>query len=271
MRAIELLKMFCSDADGCLNGPEELGAPCGPTVPWDLVGMKLLKDELSRVKDKAPDWIFSVITGRSDDWLLALIEALGIAKFWPDVYVGAENGAIARRLGEWGRIALHPEMNIEVMESLGIIDREIIPKLVKFGGVVEPKSTCRTVTAPAGMSSVEFADVAKKIMEGCDSTPPEIKIIFGASAVDFVRVNKEAGIRHIASLNGINLDDICVAGDGGADLDMARIAGNSGAPANASEKVKAGMKMVAKSPGPRGVIEIIRAVIFEDQSGILNK
>jgi len=49
---------------------------------------------------------------------------------------------------------------------------------------------------------------------------------------------------------------------------MFKVAGRSGAPANASDKVKKKANVVAKKRAPQGVAQIVRYYVFEDESGV---
>lgn len=263
-------KLFLLDWDGSVNG---VG---GPGEPWNLEGMLELKNKIKEVHKKASEWGFVLVTGRGDDYGYAAVESLGFKETNPELWSCFENGGIFRRHENW-ELKYHPLITEEVLRALEPFDREIVPALFKLGGQKEDKKICRTIAAPAGTKIEDFFEEAKKIFEAQDEASPIVfKNLFdlthSASSVDFVAkgLGKRAGAIYLSELNMVAGENMVAIGDSTADLEMFAVAGHSGAPDNAAEKVKEEAEVVARDKWPYGVIEIIDYFVFNNSKGVVN-
>jgi len=71
-------------------------------------------------------------------------------------------------------------------------------------------------------------------------------------------IDKGQGVRWLAELVGISLDDMAGIGDSPPDLSFLRIVGRAAAPANAHPEVKAAVGYVSPFRNGKGVVDIIR-------------
>ncbi len=87
-----------------------------------------------------------------------------------------------------------------------------------------------------------------------------LEITHSQSAVDITPrgVNKGSGIRQLAKLVRIPVDEMLGIGDSHGDLPMLQVVGTRACPANASEEIKNLSHFVAEGEGPHGVSEILQ-------------
>lgn len=265
--------LFLADWDGCCNGKG------GPGVPWDLWGMAYLQSTLKELHRKAPRFGLSILTGRSDD--LEIIESLGLSCLYPDLISGFENGAICLNHSTL-EIIMHPMAKSKrALKAFELFDQHIAPALEQSGGTREDKKACRTVTVPKGTSADQFLCLAEGILYkvgkdiGYDFTRV-FYVTHGGSAVDFIlknssghKLDKEFGADFLMEALGVEKRNTIFIGDGNSDLDGFKATGHSGAPANASPKVKEQASVVAEAKGPRGTAQIIRYYALGDVSGVV--
>ncbi|WP_232502306.1 phosphoglycolate phosphatase [Aeropyrum camini] len=72
---------------------------------------------------------------------------------------------------------------------------------------------------------------------------------------------KARGVGEVLERIGAGWSEVLAVGDGENDVEVLARAGYSGAPGDASEQAKRVAKLVARSPGARGTLEIIQRVL----------
>ncbi len=263
------MNLFLVDWDGCVNGEG------GPGKSWDLEGVIELRQVLQEVKRKAPHWGVAVMTGRSDDYGLGALEALGLIELYPEAFSGFENGGLYRRHKDW-ELFCHPLITDDVMKAFEIFDKYAYPRLSKISERWEYKRVCRTMAVPGEKEVEEFFKDALEIVRDVGveidyNFLEDLDITHGGSAVDFIAKNlgKGAGLEFVVELMKMDVANTIAIGDSISDLDMFKVAPRSGAPANASDKVKEKANVVAKKRGPQGVAQIIRYYVFGDESSVI--
>lgn len=106
--------------------------------------------------------------------------------------------------------------------------------------------------------SVTLDDVVRVV-----SRFPGFKVIHSGYAFHVApeECGKGAAARWISRVTGVNLSEALSVGDGENDLEMLEVTGLSAAPADADERVKEAVSIVASKPGGKGFAEIARLVL----------
>lgn len=256
-------KLIVLDWDGVCNG---IG---GPGIRWNARGVADLADCIAEVKGITPEYGFAVLTGRDYRYGLAIVEALGLLETNPGLVSGFENGLIlGAHTVPWTLRILEivTEEYLKVRERLG---EHLRPIIASAGGKEEAKDVMLTFNPPGGMAIGAFYTFLLAKIEGMYSLEL-VHCSHSNSAVDFGPKGggKEDTIISLCSANGIALDQAFYIGDGSSDIEAFKKVGRSGAPDNASEKVKEAASVVAKEAAPWGTVALIRHHVFGDKWGI---
>ncbi len=238
-------RLVLIDADGCLT-PGEAGE-------WDWGVFQTIQDINRRAKRDGLLPAVTLCTGRQEPYVEALMQAIG--GFVACIY---ENGC-GLYLPDSYRFRDNPAITAEMRALLAEAKTALYEKVIAPGlGYFQPGKELSLTVYPApgaGMRSLERA-----IRAALSSVPDTLTLQTSASCVDVLPagIDKGQGVRWLAELVGISLDDMAGIGDSPPDLSFLRIVGRAAAPANAHPKVKACVDYVSPYANGGGVVDIIR-------------
>lgn len=246
-----VFRLVVSDVEGCVIP--------GDGRPWPL-------DALARLAQRVADGEagrgprLTLCSGRPAQFVEAVGQALGVRL--PAV---CENGAVIL-YPERGTVRrLYTAAQARLMERV----RRACLRRYGDGGVRVPTGrelAVSLVPLPgAGPPLDRLLEDAAEALRREGLPVDELWIAASGGAVDIAPrgVDKAAGVSALLAELGIAPAEVFAIGDGGNDLPLLRLAGGSGAPANARPDVRAAVDRVASRPYTEGVLELLDGLTGE--------
>lgn len=237
------IELFVSDWDGCV------AAPGGGRVPWPTDKIVNLRQVIKRTPIP-----FILCTGRQFPYVEAALQAIGAFTDIPSV---AENGA-GLYFPKTKEVILHPQITPEVEDVMTDICQRVceIVESVKATRSYGYES-CISINPPVGVAVEKFSQY---VQEHLEPYLDFIEIAHSRTAVDITPkgVNKGTGLKFLADITKINLDNIVGIGDSQGDLAMLGLVGHPTTPANADDNVRGIAEYVSAYEMTDGVIDIIK-------------
>lgn len=264
-----MIKMIVTDVDGTIVGKDEV----------------LHEEMVDFVKSlRLYGLYYTIATGRADGLVREYVKRLSLTV----PYITCNGGAIVKPDGETVRktiplLALRAifetadEMGMSLMYS--IAGQEEAYRKTPY--VQEQQEKYHRYRAPHGFSGTEWNElqvdkviVMAKIRDGslqviedlCRTLPPVIGYKrYANKAIDILNAGatKENGIRDVAAMMEIGMDEILFAGDDLNDIGMIRDAGIGVAVGNALDCVKEAADYVAEAPCYLGVMEAVQKLVLD--------
>lgn len=239
-------RLVVSDIEGCVIP--------GAGRPWPLDLMARLA---ARVGDgeagRGPR--FTVCSGRPSQFVEAVCQALGVRL--PAV---CENGAVilypergtVRRLYSPDQARLMERVRAVCVSAYSGSEEVRVPPGRELGVALVPDPG-------AGLTLAGLRDDVEQRLRRAGVPVDELFLTVSGGAVDITPrgVDKAGGLRALLEELDVDASDVFAIGDGGNDLPLLRLAGGSGAPANARPEVRAAVDRVAARPYTAGVLELL--------------
>lgn len=244
-------RLVVSDVEGCVIP--------GDGRPWPL---NLLARLAARVADgeagRGPR--LTLCSGRPAQFVEAVCQALGVRL--PAV---CENGAVVlypeggtvRRLYTPEQARLMERVRRVCLRAYGDAGAVRVPPGRELGVALVP-------VPGVGPGLVQLREDVEARLRRAGVPLAELFVTVSGGAVDITPrgVDKASGVRALLAELGIAPEEVFAIGDGGNDLPLLRLAGGSGAPANARPEVRAAVDRVASQPHTAGVLELLEGLAW---------
>ncbi|HEY3315189.1 MAG TPA: HAD-IIB family hydrolase [Bacillota bacterium] len=235
-----------SDIDGCLydfTQPPDLGA-----YAW-----------LRSARARAGSPSFSLVTGRSVEFVKVFAVILGLRES-PHL---CELGSLVVE-GVGSRVLVHPRIEEYGVTRLRRDRVNLLEAIAERIGPVEiepSRDFTLSLIAVGGHPACDSRDQVEGVVR---EAHPEARVFTVGEVLDIalVPVSKADGLDFLrATYPGFDPSSILAIGDSENDLDLFAAAGWRGAPANATDAVKAAADYVSPHPGLAGVQDILRTMM----------
>jgi hydroxymethylpyrimidine pyrophosphatase-like HAD family hydrolase len=130
---------------------------------------------------------------------------------------------------------------------------------------VQPGKEATMTLYPLGDCTVEEVEAIARTV-----VPPEFGVERNVHGIE-VRphgIDKGLGVRRIAELLGLSIDQIAGVGDSDPDLSFLRLVGFSAAPANASSAVRSAVGFVARAAYGTGLLEVLKLLEKRNRAAV---
>ncbi len=239
------IRLFVTDIDGCLSEPYR---------PYRLDRIAVLKELLPtqvRPQDGAPP--LTVCSGRSFPYVEAVTQMLGTAC---PVIFEAGGGMFDPVAGRW---TWHPDFTDEVSRQVEEI-RRWLDTDIRPGTSMDIDHAKVTQASLAGPIAREVNDAIPGVVARVQRDYPDMIVAHTHISIDVVPkvLNKAGGMRWLADVRKISLEEIAFIGDTNGDLPALEIVGYAFAPANATEPVREVAHITTRGAVIDGVIEAYR-------------
>lgn len=239
------IRLVVADVDGCLT-PGEGGV-------WDWEALRAMQEINVRARrgDAVP--AITLCTGRQEPYVEVMMQAIG--GYVPCIY---ENGGGLYLPGSY-RFLEHPAITPHVRAALTGARARLQEHIVAAGlGYFQPGKEVSMSIYP--LPGTPIGELEGYIRTSLISMADDVLVRTSASCVDVTPagVDKGSGIRWLADVAGITIEEMGGIGDSPGDLAFLQLAGASAAPANAMPVVKAAVQFVSPFANARGVVDIIR-------------
>ena len=246
MKITQQIRLIVSDIEGCLSS--------GKGLFLDLGTLQRIQ-EYNQQANKGANSPLALCTGRSQPFAEAFCQMLGIVMpcvcengafiYDPVRDISVRNPAITER-----HIAAQKEF-VRVLES-GLAK--------EYPHRREPgKEIC--ISLNPDVSKEYYAEEIPRLYEQVKNfiDPALFAVTHSASAVDITPagIDKASGIRFLAELTGIPLQEMAGIGDTIGDLPFLKITGISAAPANCTAVIRDSVDYVSQKSAAEGVVDII--------------
>ena len=239
-----IIRLVVVDVDGCLT-PGEGGA-------WDWEALGVLQDLNARARRGEAAPAITLCTGRQEPYVEAMMQAIG--GFVPCVY---ENGC-GLYLPDGYRFLEHQAITPEVRATLAAAKTRLYNDIVAPGlGYFQPGKEVSLSVYPAAGRGVR--SMRQRIVASLSGLPETLTLHTSATCVDITPagIDKGQGVRWLAEVTQIALQDMGGIGDSPGDLAFLRLVGASAAPANAMAQVKEHAHYVSPFRNGKGVVDIV--------------
>lgn len=240
------VRLVVSDIEGCISA--------GKGLPLDLGSLRELQEHNRRARTQAP-LPLTLCTGRSQPFVEAFCQMLAV--FMPCV---CENGALlydpAQDMSFCNPMITerHMEGQRELMRTLERETSKDYPHRREPG-----KEIC--ISLNPDTSKEHYAEEIPRLFEQIKKLvdPHLFTVTHSASAVDITPsgIDKASGVRFLAEVVGIPLNEMIGIGDTAGDLPFLSITGLSAAPSNSSPAVRQVVHYVSDKPATMGVLDIL--------------
>jgi hydroxymethylpyrimidine pyrophosphatase-like HAD family hydrolase len=248
-----MIRLFVTDIDGCLAVPYR---------PFRL-------DRLSRIRDwarlaGAPGShdvypAVSICSGRSYPYVEAMSQILDLRT--PVLF---ESGAglfdPVEMLCRW-----HPDVAPDLESGMEEVKRFV--SRLAAGTAVSVDLSKRTQVAVVAPDRKHIDPLIGPVSEFVSVSHPALKTFVTPFSIDVVAPNltKRDGIRWLAEICGVGLDEIAFVGDTDGDIGALQLVGSSFAPANADTSVRAVVGETMSGSDVDGVIEAYEKVLTRNR------
>lgn len=239
------LRLIVSDVDGCLT-PGESGT-------WDWQALQTIQQINQRARHDPAVPALTLCTGRQEPYVEVLMQAIG--GFVPCIY---ENGCGMYQPDGY-RFLAHPALTPAVRADLAAARALVSEKVVAGGlGYLQPGKDLSLSVYP--LPGVSLRSLQTAVQAGLSALGGGLAVHASASCIDVTPagISKEHGVRWLADVTGIALDEMGGIGDSISDLSFLRVVGRSAAPGNALAAVKSAVSYVSPLANALGVLDIIR-------------
>jgi|CXWL01.1.fsa_nt_gi HAD superfamily hydrolase (TIGR01484 family) len=246
MKLIQHTHLIVSDIEGCLSA--------GKGLLLDLGTLQVIQLYNLQAK-KGVNIPLAFCTGRPQPFVEAFCQMLGIVM--PCV---CENGAFIYDPVRDVSIR-NPAITEQHIDAQKEFVRVLESKLAKkYPYRYEPgKEIC--ISLNPDVSKERYAEEIPRLYEQIKNLIDSslFTVTHSSSAVDITpaRIDKASGIRFLAELTGIPLQEMAGIGDTIGDLPFLSITGISAAPANCSSVICASVDYVSQKSAAEGVLDII--------------
>lgn len=246
MNITQQIHLIVSDIEGCLSS--------GKGLSLDLTSLQIIQ-AYNRQANNGDNITLTLCTGRSQPFAEAFCQMLDIAM--PCV---CENGAL-----------IYDPMRDISIRNPTITERHIIAQK-EFVGILESrlakkcphrrepgKEIC--ISLNPDVPKEHYAEEIPRLYEQVKNfiDPALFAVTHSASAVDITPegIDKASGVRFLAELTGIPLQEMAGIGDTVGDLPFLKITGISAAPANCTAVIRDSVDYVSQKAAAEGVVDII--------------
>lgn len=246
MRITLPIRLIVSDIEGCISA--------GKGLILDLDTLQIIQ-EYNQSANNRTNIPLALCTGRSQPFAEAFCQMLGIVM--PCV---CENGAFI----------YDPVRDVSIRNP-AITARHIAAQK-EFVGTLESKIAKEhpyrrepgkeiCISLNPDVSKEHYAEEIPRLYEQVKSVIDStlFTVTHSASAVDITPagIDKASGVRFLAELTGIHLQEMAGIGDTIGDLPFLKITGMSAAPANCTAVIRDSVDYVSQKSAAEGVIDII--------------
>ena len=238
------MKLIVLDCDGVISR--------GKARPFDMGLFARLADLNGRARRGEAVPAVTLNTGRPSPYVEAVMQA--IDGWQPALY---ENGAGLYFPGTYQfetTPLLGSEQARDLRELVGRIDRAVVRSGKAYW---QPgKTVCYTLYAHAPLS---IGDIAGEVGSIVPEVSNRFKVAVAQEALNIypAGIDKGTGLQWLAEVCGVGSDEMGGVGDTAADIDFLRLVGDSAAPSNAIEAVKAAVDYVSPRPDAAGLHDIL--------------
>lgn len=194
-------------------------------------------------------------TGRQIPYAEALAQMIN--SFFPGFPSITENGAFLYDIAK-NEFYPNPILTGEIIKGLFEV-KMVVDELVSKAQATKElgKEVCISLN-PLNEQPVE--QLFEEVCQYLERFEEIIEITHSKSAVDITPkgINKASGVKFLAEVTGIKLNEMLGIGDTRGDLPMLKLVGTPTAPQNATDEVKKEVIFVASLPEIEGVIEILQ-------------
>lgn len=239
------MKLAVIDIDGCLTP--------GEAQPWDFEVLEFVRTLNRHAKTGDLPFAVTLITGRQEPYVEAMMQA--IDGFLPAIY---ENGG-GLYFPQPYRFVEHPLFTPQMRAHRQVIENILRRELVEPGiAQIQPGKQVTMTLYPARVD-VTFAQIVDTARHALGAQLDGFSLYASVSSVEILPdgVNKGAGLEWLSHELGIPLSEVGGIGDANPDLLYLNRVGNSAAPANATDQVKAAVHYVSPESNGRGVRDIL--------------
>lgn len=239
------LRLIVVDVDGCLTPGE------GREWNWGALQAIGAINHQARTDPGIP--AITLCTGRPQPYVEVLMQA--IAGFVPAIY---ENGCGLYQPDGY-RFLEHPAITPATQEAIAAARKVLHQQIILTGkGYFQPGKDASLSIYPLPGTSVPTLHQAVR-----DALGELLEMLYTQASVTCVDVtpagvNKGEGVRWLADLTHIPLEQIGGIGDSASDLTFLTRIGTAAAPANAAAEVKAAVGYVSPFTDGDGVVDSIR-------------
>jgi hypothetical protein len=241
------IRLILTDIDGCM-GPGEAQA-------YDLRVLDRLMGLNRRARQSGGPAV-TLCTGRPAPYVDAVLQAI-------DGHLPAicENGAGLYWPLEF-RYEAHPALPSGVDEVIAELNALLAKHLVRPGlaRLQTGKALSATLYPCDNLTVAALAEAVAATLDG-RGLPCRVEAGVSTVSVWLAGVDKGDGARWLAEVTGIALPEMAAVGDAEGDLAFLRLAGFSGAPANAASPVQAAVDYVSPFRFGRGLLDVASQVL----------
>lgn len=232
-----MTKLFVSDIDGCLAMPYE---------PFRTDRFAVLMERIHAPGTPA----FSLCSGRAYAYVEAMTQLLGIRV--PTLF---ESGAGMFDVTT-GQSTYHPSFTDDVRRDVKDIQAFMEEVISRYPGLSMDYAK-QTQGAAAGRQECGLFDALEEIREFVEAEFQHFNTFHTHISIDVVPtgLTKAEGIMWLADHLGLSLEEIAFIGDTNGDVPALDIVGQSFAPANGQEAVKARVNHASELNDIEAVIE----------------
>ncbi len=241
------VRLFVTDIDGCLSEPYR---------PYRVDGLAELRAlaagagvDTKPVRQPA----LSICSGRAYPYVEAMTQLLGLET---PVVFEAGGGLFDPVKARWH---WHPDfsddIDRQVREVRGWLQSRIVP-----GTSLDMDHAKKTQASLAGPVVEQVMQAVPVVEEHVQTTFPDLLVAHTDISIDVIprALNKAAGMRWLADVLDVFLEEIAFIGDTNGDIPALDIVGYAFAPANATPAVKEIAHITTSGPVIDGVLEAYR-------------
>jgi len=237
-----VIELFVTDIDGCLAVPYEA---------YDLDGLAMLRRSADETQEAAP--ALSICSGRSYPYVEAMTQAMSLTT---PVLFEAGGGLFdpVAAQTDWS-----PHLTDEVEAKLNTVQRWFVTECVP-GTSVSLDHAKRTQAGVVSPEVDEIRALRPRTEQFVAENAPGLHVFSTDISVDVVPpgITKRDGLEWLAEHLGLRLDEIAYIGDADSDLGGLDAVGESFAPVNATETVRARVDHVTEGAVLEGTLEAYR-------------
>lgn len=220
-----MIKLFITDLDGCVSFPHQ-------TPDWEVLTKIRTLIEKSKTNKNIPP--ITICSGRPLPYVEAISQLLGMEQ--PMIF---ESGAGIYNM-QTNEIFWSPDFTDELEKELHQIKKHFHTNYIeKIPGTIS-EFTKRMDAGLINPNTELILEMNSEIVPYIEENHPNFEVHHTEVSINVIykKANKGHGIRRLADMLNLKLEEIAYIGDTGGDISALKIVGKSFAPANAIQAVK---------------------------------